>query len=154
MSAKKKHKRRSVGCTDKNNAKPKAQSANLRPRWQPGQSGNPSGRPRQLLSIAIRELLREDCPADKLGRTWAEVIALTMAKRALKGNVEAAKFLGDRAEGKPPQSIALSGDLDVRETTEDLRETLKVFTAKVRSRLQVVEGNSGQKPHIYLPASA
>jgi hypothetical protein len=135
VTKKKKHKRRIGGSTEKKHR----QLANLRPAWQPGQSGNLSGRPKQLLSIASRELLASPCPSDKEARTWAEAIALTMAKRALKGNVEAAKFLGDRGEGKPPQSIALSGDLDVRDTTEDLREKLKVFTQKVRARLEVVQ---------------
>jgi hypothetical protein len=77
-------------------------------------SGNPLGRPRiSTLSKAYRDQLAEVCPHDSEGRTWAQVIAHTLAMQAAKGNVQAAAELADRVEGKPRQSLSLS-----REETE------------------------------------
>src|SRR6516162_3701172 len=82
---------------------------NLKPyRFQPGQSGNPSGRPKcVVLSRAYRSQLEEQCPVLP-GKTWAEAIALALARAALKGNVAAAGELADRCEGKPRMALTVS----------------------------------------------
>jgi len=68
-----------------------------------GQSGNPSGRPKSaLVSEAYRAKLASGDP------TVAERLADMMARRALKGDVAAAKELTDRAEGKARQAVELS----------------------------------------------
>lgn len=73
--------------------------------WKPGQSGNPSGRPKTaLLSQACRELLVQPLPNDP-SRTYAQAIAQKLADRALKGDIRAAQEIADRAEGKARQSI-------------------------------------------------
>jgi hypothetical protein len=44
-------------------------------------------------------------------RTQAEAIAAALIREAIDGNVQAAREIGDRTEGKPAQAIAL--DLEV-----------------------------------------
>jgi hypothetical protein len=88
---------------------------NLRP-WQPGQSGNPGGRPkRKPLTDAYARILDMTIPGDEDGRTFAEAIALAMAKEAIKGKVHAATELADRVEGRAPlhgDSVGTSDRLD------------------------------------------
>jgi hypothetical protein len=74
-------------------------------RWKPGVSGNPSGRPAvQKLSAAIRQVLGEPVPGGG-GITYAQAIARKLADRAAAGCVRSAELLGDRAEGRPTQSL-------------------------------------------------
>jgi hypothetical protein len=91
---------------------------NLKP-WQPGQSGNPGGRPRKLpLTDAARNWLEQ--VDHKSGLTNAERVVMALGRQALKGSYEAFKALADRAEGKPSQTVDLNTDKhdDVRELIE------------------------------------
>jgi Family of unknown function (DUF5681) len=75
-------------------------------RWKKGQSGNPGGRPKsKTLSNAYRNKLEEAVPNDPEGRTWAEFIAEAQVRDAVRGNVQAAREIADRTEGRPRQSI-------------------------------------------------
>jgi len=75
-------------------------------RWKKGQSGNPSGRPKsKTLSDAYRHKLEEPVPNDPEGRTWAELIAVAQVRDAVRGNVQAAREIADRTEGRPRQAI-------------------------------------------------
>jgi hypothetical protein len=81
--------------------------ANLKP-FQPGQSGNPGGRPKRTpLSDACRERLLLTVPGDTEGRTYAQKIAASLAEKAAEGDIRAAQELGDRAEGRARQSIEI-----------------------------------------------
>jgi len=75
-------------------------------RWQPGQSGNPGGRPKKTpLADACGEVLALPVPGDSHGRTYAQKIAATLAVKAAEGDIRAAQELADRAEGRARQSI-------------------------------------------------
>jgi hypothetical protein len=75
-------------------------------RWKKGQSGNPSGRPKcKTLSNAYRNKLEEGVPNDPEWRTWAELIAEAQVRDAVRGNVQAAREIADRTEGRARQSI-------------------------------------------------
>jgi len=82
-------------------------TAGLRP-WKPGQSGNPSGRPkRKPLTDAYAAILDKKIPREVAARlkllgqpTYAQVIAISLAKEAIKGKVNAAAELADRVEGR------------------------------------------------------
>jgi len=74
-------------------------------------------------------------PGNRSGRTYAEAITEKIAKKALTGNIPAAKELADRAEGKARQAMEVSGPeggpLDIQNTTdEELRERLEELRAK------------------------
>jgi len=77
-------------------------------RWQPGQSGNPGGRPKRTpLADACREVLALPVPGDSDGRTYAQKIAATLAEKAAEGDIRAAAELADRAEGRARQAIEI-----------------------------------------------
>lgn len=90
-----------------NTAKNTARTRGLIP-WKPGQSGNPGGRPKKKpLTEAYGRILKRRVPAEvvrKLGLrghpTYAEMIALSLAREAVKGKVQAAAELADRVEGR------------------------------------------------------
>ena len=108
-------------------------------RFQPGQSGNPLGRPKwKLLSDTYRAKLAELVPGDKRGRNYAEAIADAAFAAALEGQIGAIQEIADRTEGKPAQAIALSGDLHVTMTVEEidarLNELLKTAQAREQAR--------------------
>ena len=87
-------------------------SENLRP-WQPGQSGNPGGRPRRKpLSDAYSALLGQTVPPEIARQlrisetsTYAEVVAMALLKEAVKGKVNAAAELADRVEGRVMERV-------------------------------------------------
>ena len=73
-------------------------SANESTRWKPGQSGNPSGRPKKLhITDALRtELEREG--SDGLANDAA--IARKLVEMAREGHLQAIREIADRTEGK------------------------------------------------------
>lgn len=90
--------------TESSEAKKQKRLANLKP-WKPGQSGNPSGRPkRNPISDALREIMEEIDPRTK--KLIARRLADALVKKALAGDVKAAALIGDRVEGKVPIRVA------------------------------------------------
>lgn len=100
----------------------------LRPPWQPGESGNPNGRPRKRpLSEGYDDLLRQEIPEVMLrqlntmlvnnrpvtvnvlkkGATWADAIAYGQAKKAAQGDATCAKEMREGVEGKATQRVEL-----------------------------------------------
>lgn len=73
--------------------------ANLKP-WQPGQSGNPEGRPKNDLAREI---------AQAVFTQNAELIYAAMAKAILSGSPYAFKELAERGFGKLKEIKELSG---------------------------------------------
>jgi hypothetical protein len=85
-------------------------------RFKKGETGNPSGRPKLTkLTEALREQLTEEMPSAP-ERTVAEAIARALIREAVSGNVQAAREIADRTEGKPKQSIDV--DLQVKDWRE------------------------------------
>jgi hypothetical protein len=79
--------------------------------YKPGQCGNPKGRPKKL--PALDQLLDEVLGSENKGRTEAHQILTALLKRAKRGDVQAAKVLLERAYGKVPQPINLTGTLNI-----------------------------------------
>jgi hypothetical protein len=96
-------------------------------RWQPGQSGNPGGRPAfKELNRACREILSSPMPGFPK-RTYAEGIAERLATAALSGNVSAAQELADRAEGRPRQAV----EFNERDPLLELIAEMKKESARI-----------------------
>ena len=113
---------------------PQIQELGKATQFQPGQSGNPNGRPLDLVSQELRRMMRSACPYDADGRTWAQLISLAICRRALKGDVAATREICDRTEGKPMQSLSVSGGLDMNMTIEQIDEQINAFCNKIRAR--------------------
>ena len=89
--------------------------------FQPGQSGNPGGKPKihQTLSMECARLLAKSAPAEALaalrlppGSTFAEAIAVALCTQAVRGNVSAAREITDRTEGRVPASVDVGAKID------------------------------------------
>lgn len=65
-------------------------------RWKPGQSGNPSGRPKQDAAADIARAIFENNP---------EAVYRALAKRLLKGDAYAFKELAERGYGKLKETV-------------------------------------------------
>ena len=95
---------------------------NRRPPWRKGQSGNPGGRPKSVISEATRDWLKLVDP--RIGKTNAELVAQALGKKALKGDTGAYCAIRDTTEGRPAQTqqheIISSSPLKVRVEARDL----------------------------------
>jgi Family of unknown function (DUF5681) len=83
-------------------------------KWQPGQSGNPAGRPKSAKSLtkALQYCCDSLVPGDKEGRTFGQVIASHWVSLAARGNVRAMELLASRLEGQPPSHMTLAGAVE------------------------------------------
>ncbi|NOT61558.1 MAG: hypothetical protein HOP19_15180 [Acidobacteria bacterium] len=95
--------------SEKNTDELKKKLANLKP-FKPGQSGNPTGRPKGVLFLgeAYKKQLSKLFPDDPDGRTYAEVIAEKVCDIASTGDFKAAKEIADRTEGRAKQAVEIT----------------------------------------------
>lgn len=81
-------------------------------RFQPGQSGNPNGRPPgtySLLTILKNEL--QKCPEGQDKKTYGDLIVKRMLKEAIeKGDQQQIKLIWNYLEGMPRQGFDFSGN--------------------------------------------
>lgn len=81
-------------------------------RFQPGQSGNPNGRPKKLPSLD--KLLPEVLGDELDDNSKIKQILNKLADQAYKkGDVRAAQILLDRGYGAPKQTIATDGEITI-----------------------------------------
>src|SRR5229473_4519150 len=88
--------------------------------WQPGQSGNPHGRPRTNdLKAAVREFADEEDP--KLRKTrlrqWLEMAD----RRARQGSPKHLEMLLAYGWGRPSQSIEMDANVSYRDILMSMR---------------------------------
>jgi hypothetical protein len=103
---------------------------NLRP-WAKGVSGNPGGRPRKSpITDVLADMLQSSSADDPAKRTYAEVIAEMLLKRACQGDIRAAREIADRVEGRPAQSVSVVTEecSTCREGADELRRELESLT--------------------------
>jgi hypothetical protein len=102
--------------------------------WKPGQSGNPTGRPKgsKNESTVVRELMTRRIETRVAGRskkiTVLEAIFLKIAEDALKGNTKSASFLLNRF------AALVSGELKPQDMSEDDRAILEAFARQASQR--------------------
>jgi len=89
--------------------------------WQPGQSGNPGGRPPCPLKAAIREELskkkRRTFDGKRRMLTKNEILINVLWEKAEEGDPKAIQMLWDRGYGKPDQAIDVTGDIKTEGAT-------------------------------------
>jgi Family of unknown function (DUF5681) len=122
-------------------------------RFQPGQSGNLAGRPRNVISIEMKRMLGEMCPLRKDGSTWAQAIAQVVLSKALRGDIRYVEVVFDRVEGKAHQAISLSGAVEVNSqiSIAETKERLEKLMAKIRYRQKSEKEAEEQKQSRTLP---
>jgi hypothetical protein len=83
------------------------QGENKGHRWQPGESGNPNGRPKKGYSIS--EMMKE-----MLGNKpdVKESIGSVIVAKAMEGDMQAIKLVWEYMDGKPKQAIVGGGEDD------------------------------------------
>lgn len=86
-------------------------------RWKPGQSGNAKGRPLKLVHL-LRDQLQAIAKADSQGRPVAHFVVAALIKKALGGDVRAAREILDRIEGKTPLTVNLQQHDDAESQTD------------------------------------
>ena len=92
---------------------------NEKGQFEPGSSGNPSGRPKGSLTKLMREFMYE---VDDSGFTRVQHICLILWNAALKGDLQAIKLIMDRVDGTPVQHVSTrtsSDTIKVLEISED-----------------------------------
>ena len=111
-------------------------------RWKKGESGNPHGRKPKELSItqALRDYMHE-IPQITVGgqkntdKTWAQLVALGMLLKTVKGDASMAREIIDRLEGKVAQPIAgANGEpiaLNIVVNSQAAKGTLDSIASKV-----------------------
>ena len=84
---------------------------NTETQFEPGQSGNPSGRPvgSKNMSTILKELLDEEVELDGKKIPFRDAIVKKLIKKANAGNLKAIQEIFDRTEGKSKQEIKLEG---------------------------------------------
>jgi hypothetical protein len=85
---------------------------NIEPyKFEPGQSGNPSGRPKGTKnpSTILKEMLEEELEVVidgvKVKKTFKDLIVRKLIKKANDGDLRAIQEIFDRVEGKAKQEI-------------------------------------------------
>lgn len=116
----------------KTRRRPRGKPAAIKPfEFKPGQSGNPGGRPKKTkITDATREWLEQ--VDERTGKTNAELVAEAQGKEAIRGNTSAYNAMADRTEGKPSQSINLSGEIGL--DLETINAKLSEYTERIRAR--------------------
>ena len=76
-----------------------------------GYSGNPGGRPKNTLTTILKERMIEDVLIDDKWLTTADLIVDQAIKLALKGDMQAIKWIFERVGGRPiPMRLELIND--------------------------------------------
>ena len=99
-------------------------------RFQPGQSGNPDGRPRGFAAIARKQLEEAAAEGDQ---TRGEQLVRKLIDLAVGGNVQAIRLVLDREwpapnrheiAGAEGEAINIRWENEIQQASEQLREIL------------------------------
>lgn len=123
-------------------------AASLMPyRFKPGQSGNPSGRPKKKpLTEALERLGAKAVPNDETGRVNWDLVAEGLLTGAIAGKAENFREAADRIEGKLTDKIQHSGEVSyhIEPTRPQTRE--EWLAAHSESQRAMADADMGIDP--------
>jgi len=110
----------------------KKQLKNLKP-MKKGEKGRSNGRPKGSVSITkqMKEVLREvilmrDKKGKELKMTQAQMLAKSIARRAINGNDNMSKLIWNYMDGMPKQELGIDADVNINPyTNEQLADIAK-----------------------------
>jgi hypothetical protein len=108
----------------------KGNTLSLPYRFKKGEpSPNPGGRPKSKeINAASREYLKSDTGDSPKVETNAQAIVAKIGRKAKKGDLGAATFLANRAEGLPVQGLSINNENDpLTELVRGFAERSKVI---------------------------
>lgn len=120
--------------TDETVSKRTANTSRLTP-WKPGQSGNPNGRPKKVMSIA--KLAEES--GEKALKQLVKLIDSTDERVSL----QAAMAVLDRAVGKPKATV----ETTTKKEVADYSESELIALARLGSPRTAAENEGQAEPH-------
>src|ERR1700761_5922574 len=77
--------------------------------FKPGQSGNPGGRPRKVITEGYEDILREVVVRNRKKDTRLRHMLRAIVDEAIQGKIPAIAEITDRVEGKAVQALQHSG---------------------------------------------
>lgn len=94
----------------------------IKPRWKPGESGNPAGRPKGIPNsktilqrfLALEEKIANPVTGVEENMSQLEIMYLKQIAKARKGDLQAMKEVIDRYEGKAQQTVDMNLAVDPR----------------------------------------
>jgi len=115
--------------------------------WQPGQSGNPGGiqkdKPFQQ-ALRMEAIALANGERIKHPRGSLRAIAQALLTKASDGDVPAAREVGDRLDGRPPQAVVGDSEAPIAITVqrgEEARQYISEQLARIAAR-QVIEAEA------------
>ncbi len=114
--------------------------------WNPGQSGNPKGRPAQFecLTSLLREEMEQPVPQGMLrklylkkGATWRDAVVRSLLLQSAKGNTAAIRELLERLDGKVMTPVSGTGGGPIPLEIGTGREKALAELAEMNERLAI-----------------
>jgi hypothetical protein len=106
----------------------------IKTRFKPGESGNPSGRPKTRIMSEMLASIGNEVDA-KSEKTIFQLAAEALLDRVFSGDVQAFKEFADRVEGRSLQTVELTGGLQVQHSRSDWETKLQNATPEEREQM-------------------
>lgn len=87
---------------------------------------SPGPKSDKFWSDAVRLAAFRKCEDDPERRKYINIIAANLVEAAVGGDMAAVKEIGDRIDGRAPQSVALTGEDGGPIQVEDVKATAKL----------------------------
>jgi hypothetical protein len=107
---------------------------NLKPAWEPGQSGNPAGKAPGTISLkAILRTRLAEVPEGAGRRTLAELVVDEVCRSCLRGDAQARRLVWESIDGPARIGVDVTAHQEVDHTSA--AERLEAALAQMRGRI-------------------